>query len=137
MPDLWELAPVLAEQGLGTEALDDLAAGIGTAAALGTVVRWAAAVYEVYQLVYEIGQGSARISEIVAALKGHTYLGQPSVAAVDLHEGLNNTLVILSNKLRAGVDVIREYSAELPLVAAYGSELNQVWTNVLDNASTR
>jgi signal transduction histidine kinase len=68
-------------------------------------------------------------------LKGYTYLGQPAAAAVDLHEGLENTLVILRNKLKAGVDVIREYSAELPLVTAFGGELNQVWTNLLDNAA--
>jgi signal transduction histidine kinase len=134
VPDPSDVAPVLVEQGLGTDSLDHLAARFDTAAELGIVVRWAAAVYQVYRLAYEIGQGSARISEIVAALKGYTYLGQPSVAAVDLHEGLDSTLVILRNKLKAGVDVIREYSAELPLVAAYGGELNQVWTNLLDNA---
>jgi signal transduction histidine kinase len=134
VPDPSGLAPVLVEQGLGTDSLDRLATGFDSAAELGIVVRWAAAVYQVYRLAYEIGQGSARISEIVAALKGYTYLGQPSIAAVDLHEGLDNTLVILRNKLKAGVDVIREYSAELPLVPAYGGELNQVWTNLLDNA---
>jgi signal transduction histidine kinase len=134
VPDPSHLAPALVEQGLGTDSLDHLAAGFDSAAELRIVVRWAAAVYQVYRLAYEVGQGSARISEIVAALKGYTYLGQPSIAAVDLHEGLDNTLVILRNKLRAGVDVIREYSAELPLVAAYGGELNQVWTNLLDNA---
>jgi len=89
----------------------------------------------VHQLLYEIGQGSARISEIVRALKSYSYLGQAPVQWIDLHEGLDNTLVILRNKLKAGIEVHRDYAADMPSVHAFGSELNQVWTNLLDNAA--
>ena len=88
-----------------------------------------------HSLSHEIGQGSARISEIVGALKSYSYLGQAPVQAVDLHEGLDNTLVILRSKLKAGIEVHREYGADVPPIQAWGSELNQVWTNLLDNAA--
>src|SRR5439155_22897507 len=77
---------------------------------------------------------AARISEIVGALKSYSYLGQAPVQAVDLREGLDNTLVILRSKLKVGVEVRREYGADVPPVQAWGSELNQVWTNLVDNA---
>ncbi len=80
-------------------------------------------------------QGSSRISEIVRALKSYSYLGQAPILEVDLHEGLDNTLVILRSKLKAGVAVHREYAPDLPHIMAYGSELNQVWTNLIDNAA--
>ena len=85
--------------------------------------------------MHEIGQGSARISEIVGALKSYSYLGQAPAQTVDLREGLDNTLVILRSKLKAGISVHRDYGADVPKVPAYGSELNQVWTNLLDNAA--
>jgi signal transduction histidine kinase len=132
--DPWKLAPPLAAQGLDPAGLDRLASSI-PAGALGAVVEWAAAVFPVYSLLHEIGQGSSRISEIVGALKSYSYVGQAPVQAVDLHEGIDNTLVILRNKLKAGINVRRDYAADLPQVAAYGSELNQVWTNILDNAA--
>jgi signal transduction histidine kinase len=89
----------------------------------------------VHALANEIGQGSGRISEIVQAMKTYSYLGQAPVQAVDVHEALDSTLVILRNKLKTGIEVHREYEPNLPAVAAYGSELNQVWTNLLDNAA--
>jgi signal transduction histidine kinase len=88
----------------------------------------------VYVLLNEIKQGSARISEIVGALKSYSYLGQAPIQLINVHEGIDNTLVILRNKLKTGVTVVREYDSNLPPISAYGSELNQVWTNILDNA---
>ena len=130
----WELAPPLAAQGLDSGALERLAGSL-PAGALPPVLGWAAAVFPVYSLLHEIGEGSARISEIVGALKSYSYVGQAPVQAVNLHEGIDNTLVILRNKLKAGINVRRDYAADLPHVAAFGSELNQVWTNILDNAA--
>jgi signal transduction histidine kinase len=95
---------------------------------------WSASLYPAYALMFEIGQGSARISEIVGALKSYSYLGQAPVQSVDVHDGLDNTLVILRNKLRLGITVRREYGNHLPRVQAHGSELNQVWTNLINNA---
>ena len=71
----------------------------------------------------------------MGALKSYSYLGQAPAQTVDLREGLDNTLVILRSKLKAGISVHREYGADVPKVLAYGSELNQVWTNLLDNAA--
>jgi signal transduction histidine kinase len=70
----------------------------------------------------------------VAAVKSYAYLDRGPVQLLDIHEGLENTLVILRHKLKHGVEVIREYGHNLPRIEAYGSELNQVWTNILDNA---
>ncbi len=85
-------------------------------------------------LVDEIGIGAGRISELVRALKSYSYLDQAPLQSVDIHQGLNDTLVILRSKLKHGVAVRREYASDLPHIQAYGSELNQVWTNLIDNA---
>jgi len=133
-PEPWLLAASLADQGLDPPALSRLAAVL-QGDALFVAVEWAARLFAAYSLLREIGQGSARISEIVGALKSYSYLGQAPAQTVDLREGLDNTLVILRSKLKAGISVHREYGADVPKVLAYGSELNQVWTNLLDNAA--
>jgi signal transduction histidine kinase len=134
VPGAWELAPALAAQELEPAALDQLSAALPVAA-LGTALVWLAAAFPVHALLHEIGQCAGRMSEIVDALRGYTYLGQAPVQPVDLHHGIDNTLVILRNKLKQGITVRRDYCSDLPLVPAYGSELNQVWTNLLDNAA--
>ncbi|UCF98904.1 MAG: hypothetical protein JSV89_05025 [Spirochaetaceae bacterium] len=131
--DPWDLAPSLVGLGLDPLELDRLA-GMLEGEALAAVLSWACATYPVHVLLFEIGQGSARISEIVGALKGYSYLGQAPVQSVDLHEGIENTLVILRNKLKAGIKVQPSYATDLPPVLAHGGELNQVWTNLLNNA---
>jgi signal transduction histidine kinase len=67
-------------------------------------------------------------------MKSYTYLDQAPLLEVDLHEGLENTLIIMEHKLKQGVSIKREYSQDLPRIEAYASELNQVWTNIIDNA---
>ena len=83
----------------------------------------------------EVAQGAGRIAEIVKALKGYAYLDQAPVQEVDVHEGIDSTLVILRHKLKAGIRVVRQFAPDLPRISAWGSELNQVWTNILDNAA--
>ncbi len=134
VPDSWRLAAPLAGLGLDAAELSRLA-DILDGGVLPAALDWGASLFEVYTLMHEIGEGSARISEIVGALKSYTYLGQAPAQEVDLREGLDNTLVILRNKLKAGIVVRRDYGADVPKVPAYGSELNQVWTNLLDNAA--
>ena len=85
-------------------------------------------------LISEVQQTTERISQIVQAMKSYTYLDQAPLLEVDIHEGLENTLVIMQHKLKKGVTIKREYSADLPRIEAYASELNQVWTNIIDNA---
>lgn len=129
----WELAPQLASLGYRISELEQLAGKFPTSR-LAVVIEWLVITYSIYSLLEEIGQGAGRISEIVKALKSYSYLDQAPVQSVDVREGLDNTLVMLRSKLKAGVSVKREYQADLPKVQAYASELNQVWTNIIDNA---
>lgn len=131
--DVWEVAPALVDQDIDPQALTELARDIhGEALAAG--LTWVASAHRAQTLLREIGESSARVSDIVAALKGYTHLGQGAVQSVDLHEGIDNTLAVMHHRLDAGVAVRRDYDAELPKLQAYGSELNQVWTNLLANA---
>jgi signal transduction histidine kinase/predicted CoA-binding protein len=129
----WELAPILVSLGYALDDLETLAEAV-PANQLAVVVSWLGATFTVYSLLAEISQGAGRIAEIVKSLKTYVYLDQAPVQPVDIHEGLDNTLVMLRHKLKQGVNVRREYAQDLPRVMAYGSELNQVWTNIIDNA---
>jgi signal transduction histidine kinase len=102
--------------------------------ALGLIVAWIAAGTVVNTLVDEVGMGARRISEIVKAVKEYSFMDQAPVQQVDVRTGLENTLVILRAKLKAGITVVRDFQPDLPTIEAFGSELNQVWTNILDNA---
>jgi signal transduction histidine kinase len=86
------------------------------------------------RLLSEVQQAAGRLSQIVHAMKSYTYLDQAPLLEVDIHEGLEGTLVILQHKLKQGIAIRREYSPNLPRIEAYASELNQVWTNIIDNA---
>ncbi len=92
------------------------------------------ALCSITSLLAEISLSAAQISEIVSALKTYSFLDQAPVQRVDVHEGLENTLVILRSALKAGITVRREYASNLPDIEAYGSELSQVWTNIIHNA---
>ena len=131
--DAWEVAPALVAAGWDDRALAGLAADF-SGDELAAVVRWLGAGSAVYALLDEIQRSAAGISAIVKAVKSYTYLDQAPVQSVDVHEGLDNTLVILRHKLKQGVAVRREYAPDLPKIEAYASELNQVWTNLIDNA---
>jgi signal transduction histidine kinase len=131
--DAWAVAPTLVNLGYGNDALSTLVASF-SADQFCAVIAWLNDTYTIYSLLEEIGQGAGRISEIVKALKGYTYLDQAPIQTVDIHEGLDSTLVILRSKLKAGITVRREYDEGLPHIQARGSELNQVWTNLIDNA---
>jgi signal transduction histidine kinase len=98
------------------------------------VIPWLAADASVHQLLGELSMAIERISEIVAAVKGYAYLDQAPVQRIDVRIGLEQTLVILRHRLRDGVEVRTEFAPDLPEIEAYGSELNQVWTNLVDNA---
>ncbi len=129
--DAWQIAPALVTSGWDASSLDALEP-LGPA--LPTVARWLAAGGSVYALLAEVGQSAERISEIVKAVKSYAYLDQAPIQEVNVTEGLENTLVILKHKLKQGIAVRREYAADLPRIEAYASELNQVWTNIIDNA---
>jgi signal transduction histidine kinase len=129
----WQVAPALVNLGYKRDDLMALVADF-TPSQFTAVIEWLNCTYTIYSLLEEINQGAGRISELVKALKSYSYMDQAPVQNVDIHEGLDNTLVILRSKLKAGVSVQREYDPQLPKIQAYGSELNQVWTNLIDNA---
>jgi signal transduction histidine kinase len=131
----WEIVPELVDLG----ATDDEFSEVGTAFSgprLRLVLDWWVASYMVRRLLYEVEAGAERISKIVAALKSYVYLDQAPVQNVDLHRGLDDTLLILGSKIKqkANLTIERQYDPELPRIFGFGSELNQVWTNLLDNA---
>lgn len=101
---------------------------------LTVVLESVAGNYAIRSLTHEIGQATGRLSEIVKALKTYSYLDQAPIQQVDLHEGLNDTLMILRGKIGEQVSVRKEFAPDLPSITGYGSELNQVWTNLIDNA---
>jgi signal transduction histidine kinase len=129
----WEAAPTLVDLGYDCNELETMVASFDASQFLA-VIDWLNYTYIIYSLLEEIGQGAGRITELVKALKGYTYLDQAPIQTVDLHDGLDSTLVILRSKLKKGITVHREYDPDLPHIQARGSELNQVWTNIIDNA---
>jgi signal transduction histidine kinase len=129
----WEVAPNLVNLGYDQSDLETLAGDLSPAQ-FSAALDWLNCNAIIYSLVEEIRHGAGRIAEIVKALKAYTYLDQAPIQTVNIHDGLDNTLIILRSKLKAGVVVHREYAADLPSLEAYGSELNQVWTNLIDNA---
>ncbi len=131
--DAWELAPTLVAAGLGTRRLEDLAGGMDDGALAGAV-GWLGTTLELTELADEVEKSTGRISELVDAMKEYSYMDKASLREVDVHDGLENTLTILGHKLKKGVDVERDYDRNLPRIFAHGAELNQVWTNIIDNA---
>ena len=131
--DGWKLAPSLVEAGLDPQWLDTIVEQIPHDA-LGDVLTWLEVMLRREGLLSEIKQAAARISSLVSAVKEYSYMDRMPLQEVDLHEGLESTLKILDHKLKPGVTVIRKYDRRLPCIYAYGRELNQVWTNLIDNA---
>jgi signal transduction histidine kinase len=131
--DLWQLAADLARRGVKPEALESLFSTLDADIARAALVRIAASV-EIAILLNEIESSTARISDLVQAIKEYTYMDQAKAQNVDIVKGVENTLIIMNHKLKRGVTVRREYQKIPLLVNSYGSELNQVWTNIIDNA---
>ncbi len=131
--DLWQLAADLARKNVGPEMLESLFAVLEPDTARAALVRIAASV-EIAGLVNEIESSTARISDLVGAIKEYTHMDQSPVQNVDIVKSLETTLTILNHKLKQGVAVHRDYERIPLLVNSFGSELNQVWTNIIDNA---
>jgi signal transduction histidine kinase len=131
--DLWQLASELAQRGVRAEALESLFENLDADTARAALVRIAASV-EIANLLKEIESSTSRISELVGAIKEYTYMDQSPVQNVDIVKSLETTLTILNHKLKHGIVVHREYQRVPLLVNSFGSELNQVWTNIIDNA---
>jgi anti-sigma regulatory factor (Ser/Thr protein kinase) len=129
----WEFAPAMVSFGWDGDSLEKLKSDLSPSL-FSLSVQWLGAGSLMMNLLAEMLQTTERISQIVRAVKSYTYLDQAPLLEVDVHEGLENTLVIMQHKLKKGVTVKRDYSPSLPRIEAYASELNQVWTNIIDNA---
>lgn len=128
----WELAPSLVEAGLDGEKLATFIRQAGTEG-LHEKLTWLAATLQTTDLLNTIQYSTTRVSDLVKAVKAYSYMDQAPQQEIDIHDGLENTLTIMGYKLKQ-IEVIREYDRTLPRLNAYGSELNQVWTNLIDNA---
>ena len=131
--DLWQLSAELAQRGTKPAALESLFENLETGTARAALVRIAASV-EIASLLNEIESSTSRITDLVRAIKEYTYMDQSPVQNVDVVKSLETTLTILNHKLKRGVAVERDYQPIPLLVNSFGSELNQVWTNLIDNA---
>src|SRR5712692_3087564 len=131
--DLWQMAADLARKNVKPEALESLFAILDADTARAALVRIAASV-EVATLLNQIESGTSRISDLVCAIKEYTFMDQTAIQNVDIVKSLETTLTILNHKLKRGVAVQRDYQRVPLLVNSFGSELNQVWTNIIDNA---
>jgi signal transduction histidine kinase len=130
----WSLSPTLVEAGFDTTGMEQIMSRVGEGA-LGDVLARMAAQLSVAKLAADVKSSTGRISELVGAIKEYSYMDQAPLQEVDLHKGLENTLLILKYKLKKkNISVERDYSEEVPRITAFGSELNQVWTNLIDNA---
>lgn len=131
--DLWMLAAGLARRNVKPETVESLFAILDADTARAALVRIAASV-EIASLLHEIESSTSRISDLVGAIKEYTHMDQAPVLNVDVVKSLETTLTILNHKLKQGVAVQRDYQGVPLLVNSFGSELNQVWTNIIDNA---
>jgi signal transduction histidine kinase len=129
----WDLAPTLAAAGVDAGRLEQLVSVLGDGS-LEVGLVWLAKTIELVELATEVATSAGRISELVGAMKDYTYMDRAAAGEVDVVRGLENTLTILGHKMK-GVSVWREYREDLPKVRGNGGELNQVWTNLIDNAA--
>ncbi|HEV3477000.1 MAG TPA: ATP-binding protein [Rubrobacteraceae bacterium] len=130
--EAWDLSPTLVGAGLDISDLE-LLKGSVPPGAFADALRYLEAALGVAGLVDEVEESSTRISQLVATMEGYSYMDRAPTQEVDVNEGLENTLAILGYKLEA-IEVERDYDESLPRITAHGSELNQVWTNLIDNA---
>ncbi|MGD8601003.1 MAG: PAS domain S-box protein [Gemmatimonadota bacterium] len=128
-----EVVPELVSLGYDVPGLEKLTQ-VFNAEQLPVILTWLGLKHAIYHLIGDINLSTERIVTIVNALKGYTYLDRAPVQSVDVRQGLEDTLVIFRNKLKGGIHVIREFAHDLPTIEAYAGELNQVWTNIIDNA---
>jgi len=130
----WQLAPILTETSLEISWLESFKQQSGDDAFPDAVAR---IVWQVLarKLSKEIESSTGRISELVKAIKEYSYMDQAPVQEIDVHQGLESTLVMLKYKLKRGITIEKQFDTTLPRIFAYGSELNLVWTNLIDNAA--
>ncbi len=132
--DMWQLGGDLARRGFDAAALTPLLDGFNAGTVRAALMRFTAAL-EIWSLLDQIESSTARISELVSAIKEYTYMDRAAIQEVNIVRSIENTLTILTHKLKRGITVHRDYADETLVATSFGSELNQVWTNLIDNAA--
>jgi signal transduction histidine kinase len=133
IPDARRIAPDLVDAGCDLATLRALSARFDGETLADAITRLTAS-FTLNRLVEQIEHGTSRIGDLVHAIKQYSYMDQSPEQEIDVHEALENTLIMFHYRLKHGVDVVREYDRSIPRICARGSELNQVWTNLIDNA---
>jgi signal transduction histidine kinase len=128
----WDLAPTFVSADVDTSWLEELAGKL-PAESHADALGWLESRLNLKLLLTQVEQSTGRISELVKAMKSYSHMGQSAMQEIDIHEGLESTLLMLGHKLK-NVTLNRAYDRSIPRLMAYGSELNQVWTNLIDNA---
>ena len=131
--DGWQLAPPFVAAGLDTDWLDHVEAAVDPAT-LESALRWLNYTVDTELLMNEIEDSTTRVSTLVGAAKQYSQLDRAPYQVIDVHELLDSTLLMLSGKIPPGITVVKEYDRSVPAIPAYAGELNQVWTNLIDNA---
>ncbi|MTD17215.1 histidine kinase [Nakamurella sp. YIM 132087] len=133
VPGGWDIAPTLVQAGLEPDWLQEVRDTVGEQAFPGAV-RWLGYTVETEQLMDEIADATTRISTLVDSAKQYSQMDRAPFQVVDVHQLLDSTLVMLGKKIGSGVQVVKHYDTSLPRIGCYAAELNQVWTNLIDNA---
>jgi PAS domain S-box-containing protein len=129
----WDIASTLVRAAVQSEDLEAIAAAV-PGDTLGAAIDWLDKSLDVHELAGTVARSTRSISDLVGVVKSYSYMDQAPQQYVNLHTGIEDTITILGHKLKQGIEVVRQYDRDLPQVQVKGSELNQVWTNLIDNA---
>jgi signal transduction histidine kinase len=130
----WDLAPVFAQGGIDVDCLSDIEAKVASPKLLDQAIHWIGYALETEQLMSDIEDATGRVSSLVSAAKQYSQMDRAAHQWIDVHTGLDSTLVMLTHKIGDGVKVVKDYDRTVPEIPAHPAELNQVWTNLIDNA---
>ena len=130
----WDLAPVFAQGGIDIDCLENIETKVASPALLDQAIHWIGYALETEQLMSDIEDATGRVSSLVSAAKQYSQLDRAAHQWIDVHTGLDSTLVMLTHKIGKGIKIVKEYDRSIPEIPAHPAELNQVWTNLIDNA---
>jgi signal transduction histidine kinase len=130
----WDLAAVFAQGGLDTDCLNEIETRVGAPELLDQAIHWLGYALETEQLMTDIEDATGRVSSLVNAAKQYSQMDRAAHQWIDVHSGLKSTLVMLTHKIGTGIKVVKDFDRTLPQIPAHPAELNQVWTNLIDNA---
>jgi signal transduction histidine kinase len=130
----WDLAPVFAQGGIDVDCLSDIEAKVASPKLLDQAIHWIGYALETEQLMSDIEDATGRVSSLVSAAKQYSQMDRAAHQWIDVHTGLDSTLVMLTHKIGDGIKVVKDYDRAIPEIPAHPAELNQVWTNLIDNA---